>query len=36
MLCEIYTKHGMLADEFSTPEAAKKHADRKLLKGKKS
>jgi len=33
MLCEIYTKQGMLADEFSTPEAAKTHADRKLPKG---
>jgi hypothetical protein len=33
MLCEIYTKHGLLADEFSTPEAAKRHADRVLPKG---
>jgi hypothetical protein len=33
MLCEIYTKHGLVADEFSTPDAAKRHADRILPKG---
>lgn len=33
MLCEIYTVRGLLADEFSTPEAAKRHADRILPKG---
>jgi hypothetical protein len=33
MLCEIYTRRGLLADEFSTPEAAKRHADRILPKG---
>lgn len=33
MLCEIYTERGLIADEFSTPEAAKRFADRILPRG---
>jgi hypothetical protein len=33
MLCEIYTETGLFADDFLSPEAAKKHADQNLPLG---